>query len=307
MALSCVVFGLIAAAAGCSRDGSNDTHSSFKDPSGEPIKAVVRTTVPLAYAASVAMSSVSGSAPPNAVVSINTCTTIPTDCFAVITITDDDSSVPLQLTIGTGTITVLGYWSSPDQAILTVVFSGGAGSSLFPIHNISLFPVLKSVSSLKIVYANVDINAIVKDPKTLTPEEKNAAFLKLNKTASNDASANVNMDVWIIDRYAGSTPGVSDDTYSISGGGQYIEENSGSASVLQLGMANVVMGPDCLFNPNAGFALLNELESSTSSAVLATALISFHSSCDGNAKVTGATGNYILANGKSIPLNLNNP
>ena len=104
-----------------------------------------------------------------------------------------------------------------------------------------------------------------------------------------------------------NSPDVSDDTYSISGGGQYIEAGSGSASVLQLGMANVVMGPDCLQNPNSGFALLNELASSSSSMVLANALFSFHPSCDGNARGEGATGNYLLANGQSIPLNLGIP
>jgi hypothetical protein len=305
MAFSGVVFGLIAAAAGCSSGGSNNTNYSFKDPSGEPIKAVVRTTVPLAYAASVAMSSVTGSIPPNAVVSINTCTAIPANCVAEITITDDDSSVPLQLT--TGTITVLGYWFSPTDAILTVSFSGDAGSALFPVHNISLFPVSKSGSSLKIVYANIDINATVKDPSTWTSQEMNAAFLKLKLTASSDASANIKMDAWVIDRNDRNTPDVSDDTYNISGGGQYIDASSGSVSVLQLGMANVEMGSDCPLNPNAGFALLNELATSSSNMVIATALLSFHSSCDGNAKVAGATGNYLLANGKSIPLNLNNP
>lgn len=306
MAFSGVVFGLIAAVAGCSSGGSNDTHYSFKDPSGEPIKAVVRTTVPLAYAASVAMSSVTGSLPPNADVISTNCTTTPAGCYAVITITDDNSSVPLQLT--TGMITVLGYWFSPTDAILTVSFSGDAGSALFPVHNISLFPVSKVGSSLKIVYANIDVNATtVKDPADLKPEEINAAFLKLKLTASSEASANVNMDAWVIDRNDRNTPDVSDDTYSISGGGQYIDASSGSVSVLQLGMANVVMGPDCALNPNAGFAVLNELTTASSNMVIATALLSFHSSCDGNAKVVGATGNYLLANGKSIPLNLNNP
>jgi hypothetical protein len=306
-AFSCVLFGLLAAVAGCSNGGSNNTHFSFKDPSGEPIRAVARTTVPLAYAASVAMSSVTGSTPPNAVFSYNTCTTIPADCAAVITITDDNFSGPLQLASGTGTITVFGYWSSPTQAIFTVAFSGDAGSGLFPVHNISLIPVLRIGSSLKIVYENIDINAPVKNPGTLTTQEINAVFFKLNTTASNDASSNVNMDAWIIDRNDKNTPDVSDDTYSISGGGQYLEAGVGSGSILQLGMANAVMGSDCMLNPEAGFAVLNELASSTSNLVVATALLSFHSFCDGNAKVAGATGNYLESNGKSIPLNLNNP
>lgn len=187
MVFSGVVFGFMAAVTGCSSSGGgNDTQFSFKDPSGEPIKAVVKTTVPLAYAASVAMSAVTGSVPPNIKVNSTDCTATPAGCYAVITITDDDSSVPLQLT--TGTITVLGYWFSPTDAVLTVSFSGEAGSSLFPVHNISLFPVSKIVSSLKIVYANIDINATVKDPATLSSQELNAAFLKINLTPSSDAS-----------------------------------------------------------------------------------------------------------------------
>ncbi|MFZ2949412.1 MAG: hypothetical protein WA003_07990 [Desulfuromonadaceae bacterium] len=217
----------------------------------------------------------------------------------------DNSSMPLQLT--TGPITVYGYWASPTQAILTVSFSGDAGSTLFPVHNVSIFPVSKHNDSLVIVYAGIDINATVKYPASLKSEEINAAFLKLGLTASNEASANVSMDAWIIDRNDNNSPDVSDDTYSISGGGQYVEAGSGSASVLQLGMANVVMESDCLFNPSSGFALLNELASSSSSMVLANALFSFHQSCDGNARVEGATGNYLLANGQSIPLNLGIP
>jgi hypothetical protein len=309
---SIIVLGLITAIASCSSGGSsNNLHFSFKDPSGEPIKAVVRTTVPLAYAASVAMSSVvTGSTPTNAAFIYNNCPTNPAGCTAVITITDDDSSVPLQLTsAGTGTITVYGYWSSATQAILTVAFSGDAGSSLFPVHNISLFPVSKNGSSLEIVYASIDINATVNtDPKTWTSVETTAPFEKLKLTASSEASANVNLDAWIIDVDDAGTPGdFSDDKYNISGGGEYIDASSGSGSVLQLGMADVVVGPGCALNPVAGLAVINEVEASSSNVVLATALITFHSACDGNAKVTLATGNYLLANGKSIPLNLDSP
>ena len=147
----------------------------------------------------------------------------------------------------------------------------------------------------------------LKDPADLTAEEINAAFVKINLTASGEASANLDMDAWLIDRDDRGTQDVSDDTYTISGGGQYIEAGSGSSSVLQFGMANAVMGPDCVLNPNAGYAALNEIASSTSDMVLATALISFHSSCDGTAKVSAAAGNYYRANGESIPLELNTP
>jgi hypothetical protein len=303
---SIVVLGLTAAIASCS--GSNPLHFSFKDPSGEPIKAVVRTTVPLAYAASVAMSSVTGSKPTNAAFVYNNCTTTPTDCAAVITIDDDNSAWPLQFS-SYGTITVYGYWISPDQAILTVAFGTGAGSSLFPVHDISVFPVLKTPTGFTIVYVNVDVDISTGpvDPATLTPEERLAKISLLNTQPSNDASANIKMDAWIIDVDNAGTQTFSDDTYRISGGGQYIEAGSGAGSILQLGLVDVSMGAGCALNPVLGLAAINEVGSSSSNVVDATALLSFGPSCDGNSMVMLATGNYLLAIGKSIPLNLTSP
>ncbi len=306
MAFSGVVLGLILAVAGCGGGGSNPPHYSFKDPSGEPVKAVVRTTVPLAYAASIAMSSVTGSAPSNAAVIYNNCTTSPAGCAAVITINDDNSALPLQFS-SYGTITVYGYWISQDEAILTVVFGGSAGSSAYPVHHISVFPVLRTTTGFMIVYVNVDVDISTGpvDPATLTPEERLARIALLDTIQpSNDASVNVDMDAWVINVDNAGTQKVSDDAYRISGGGQYVEMGSGSASILQLGMVAVSVGPGCALNPTSGLAALNEVAAS-SSLVAATALLSFGPSCDGNSKVTLATGNYLLSNGDSIPLNLN--
>ncbi|MEJ2689578.1 MAG: hypothetical protein P8130_06425 [Deltaproteobacteria bacterium] len=303
-----VVFVVLATVTGCGDDG--DSYFSFRDPDVEPIKAVVRTTVPLAYAASVAMSSVTGYTPPNAAFVYNDCTTTPDSCAAVLRINDDDSSVPMQLSSsGPGTITVYGFWVSADMAILAVAFSDDAGSMFFPVHNISLFPVIKKGGTLIIVYTNIDVNVgTIKDPRSWTTLEINDALTKLNITASSDDPyANVSMDAWVIETNDGNTVDLSDDTYSISGAGQYMAASSGSASLFQLAMASVVIGPDCLLNPNVGFALLNEFKGFSSDVVVATALIFFRPSCDGNALVTVATGNYIESIGDLIPLNLNTP
>jgi hypothetical protein len=305
--LSVAVLGLIVAVASC---GSGSIpHYSFKDPSAEPIKAAIRTTVPLAYAASVAMSSVTGSVPPNAAFLINSCTTTPTDCSAVITINDDNSAWPLQFS-SFGTITVYGYWISPDEAILTVAFGNAAGSSLFPVHDISVFPVLRTATGFTIVYVNVDVDISTGPvyPANLTLAERQTQIALLNTQHSNDASVNVDMDAWVINVDNAGTQTLSDDTYSIYGGGQYIEAGSGAESALQLGMGAVAIGPDCSLNPNAGFAVLNAFENSSSNVVLANAVITFPSTtCDGKAMVLAATGNYLLAIGKSIPLNLTSP
>ena len=303
--LSCIVVLIVLALSACtgSTDTGNVANFSFKDPSGEPVKAILRTTVPLGYAASVAMSSVTGTTLSD-VSSSNTCSSYP--CSAVVTITDNNSAPPLELA-SYGTITVYGRWTSSDKAILTVSFGSHAGSTLFPVHNVSLFPVSRTGSKLTIVYASIDINATFKDPGTAEPAELSAAIVKLDITPSSEARQNIGMEAWVIEVDDKDTPAVSDDTYSVSGGGQYLELSPASESVLQLALSNVVMEPGCALNPGSGSAVFNEVGISSADLVVATAILSFHPSCDGKAKVVAGSGNYLLSMGHSIPLRLTSP
>jgi len=299
MMFACILFGCILAMTGCNGgDSVSDYKQFFKDPSAEPIKAVVRTTIPLAYAASVAMASA--------------CTTSNYPCTATVTITDDNSTLPLQFA-DFGTIIVYGYWTSADDALLTVLFVNTyAGSSLFRVNHVSVFPVKKTMSGLlRIVYASVDIDIATGPvyPNDLSDQQRGVKMGMINITSSTEPSANVNMEAWIVNVDDSNLPGdISDDTYSITGGGQYIETSSGAGSILQLGMANVVMGPGCEISPSSGLAVLNEVASSDSQIVVATAALSFGTnSCDGRAKVIVGTGNYLLSTGTYIPLNLSVP
>jgi hypothetical protein len=300
----CVVILLTLAA--CTGGGSdqNVAHYSFRDPSGAPIKAVLKTAVPLGYAAAVAMQSVTETPPANAHVA-GTCSSYP--CSVIVTITDDNSSAPLQLG-NYGTITVHGRWTSLNSAILTVSFGADAGSSRFPVHSVSVFPVSKTGSKLTVVYASIDIKAAFKDPGALNDVEIEAAVIKLNITPSSQARQNIGMDAWVVEADDNNTSDdVSDDTYSVSGGGQYINISPGSDSILQLALADVVMGAECALNPGSGMSVLNEVAISSSNLVVAMAMLSFHSSCDGKAEVRAASGNYIFSMGDDIPLHLDVP
>jgi hypothetical protein len=157
------------------------------------------------------------------------------------------------------------------------------------------------------VYGGINMTETVTDPQTLSAAEIDLIYLRLQSTVSTEVSDNTSMDAWIVVRDDGGTTDVSDDTYSISGGGEYFESGPGTESVLQLGMANVMMGPDCALNPISGAYMINEVSNDSPLGVVATAFISFHPSCDGKADVVGAVGNYMLSNGKSIALNLRTP
>ena len=278
----------------------------FRDPSAEPIRTAVRTTVPLAYAASVAMASVDGSPPPNA--ASTSCSSFP--CAALVTIAVDDLALPLAFeSSGRGQILVAGLWTSPLTAILTVTFVDmSVGSSSLRVRDVSAFPVLRTPTGLRIVYAAMDVDVATGpvDPARLTPMEIDAAFLRLRITPSSDPAVNVGMDAWVVEVDDAGTPSdFSDDGYVITGGGQYLDAGSGSGSILQLGMVGARMAPGCALNPVGGLAVLQETGASPQRLpVMATAMISFEPECTGTARVLLATGNYLLSIGSSIPLQL---
>jgi hypothetical protein len=290
--------------AGCGKD------SFFRDPSGEPIKATLRTTIPLAYAASVAMAAVSGSPPPNAF-STTTCSSFP--CAAVVTIAVDDRTLPLAFgSPGNGQILVAGLWTSKYTAILTVAFVDMfVGNSVLRVRDVSAFPVAVTPAGLHIVYASIDVNVGTGpvSPQGLSSAQIDALFVRLNMTPSADPAANVGLDAWVVQVGDAGTPhDFSDDRYTVMGGGEYVAASSGSGSILQIGMAATLMAPGCALNPVEGLAVLNEVGTSKSKLpVLATALIIFEQGCTGTARVTLATGNWVLAIGKAIPLRLDSP
>ncbi len=289
----------------CGEGGKVSLSTYFKDPNGETIKAALKTNIPLAYSASVAMSAVTGSMPANASTT-NVCS-FPDPCTAVVTIQDDDSAMPLRLG-NFGTIHVYGYWTSSDEAIMTVVFGSDAGSSLFPVHDINLVPVSRTGRTLRLVYTDIDVNQTFKDPATLQQPEIDNILTKLTITASPDASQNMNMDAWVIETDTAGTAAVSDDTYTLSGAGIYFNASQQAAALHQLAMAQVVMASDCALNPtSSGAAVIQEIDSRSANSMLGQAVFGFHSACDGSAQVLVGNGNYLLSTGKSIPLHLNTP
>ena len=277
----------------------------FRDPSGEPIEAVLRTAVPLAYAASAAMAAVNGSPPPNANAT-NTCSTFP--CTSLVTIHVDGRTAPPALApFGTGQILVAGLWSSPESAILTVAFVDLlVGTDHLRVRDVSTFPAVVTPTGLEIVYASIDVNVVggPGDPGDLTPAQIDLLFLRLGIVPSPDPAANLGLDAWIVEVDDADTPrDLFDDRYSVTGGGEYVDAASGSGRVLQLAMVGAVLAPGCTLNPVEGLAVLNEAGASASSLpVLGTALISFEPACTGRARVLVGTGSYLLCTGKTIPL-----
>ena len=218
-----VFFMAVAIFAGCTPDGDDLLDDLFRSPNVEPIRASIKTAVPLAHAAAVGMAAMQGAIGIGDGVQIVRTSGFPS--AAVIEFPIDPDDMPYAFDEGSRAV-VTGFWSSPDQAILTVAFfDTTAGVSSFEVLKVATFPV-KAVDSPQpgymVVYANTDININVDpDPADLSDDEKETEFDRLELTADEvDPDVNIALESWIIEvDIGGSLNDFTDDGYTISGGG----------------------------------------------------------------------------------------
>lgn len=317
LAWLCLMFGTLLPLGCGGSDAVDDLNNFFRDPNTEPVRATIKTAVPLAHIAAVSMAAVQNN-PPSQVISYDTCSTYP--CAALIIMELDPANIPFAYVAG-GTVMVAGLWSSANQAILTASFIDvQPGVPFFKVSKVSTFPVIATqtpISGLKIVYADIDIDIDSEPDDTidLSASEIQAEYDRLQASASSDPEVNISMDAWVIELADAGTPiDFTDDSYTISGGGQYIDisatSSSTSAGIFQLGLVGTRVSPACSRNPTDGLAFIQEVGTGGtpgSLPVLASALLEFNGSCNGEVNVLVGLGNYFTSTGSSVALDLNAP
>ena len=293
----------------------------FQDPNTEPIRATIKAGVPLGNIAAICMAVYQGQVIDG--VSIVKSGSLATIHFGSYPL----ASEPLPFSNSEeGSVTVFGLWSSPDQAILTVVFTDYIpGVPSFTVRKVNTFPV-QIVNTpephIMIVYSNIDIDIDTgsnpQDPGELDSNEQSAEFERFSDVENEepireDAEINVDIDAWVVRVFDNGTPFIfSDDEYNISGGGQYIDVNiddgETETGVYQLGLAGVHISPDCSSNPLAGFAVIQEVGVGGDSPLLvAQAVLAFKNECNAGIQVIVATGNFVATNFSELDFDLNLP
>jgi hypothetical protein len=160
---------------------------------------------------------------------------------------------------------------------------------------------------LNVVYSEQDINAGSDTLLSLgiTQGQIDAELVKYQTMRSFDSGVTLAQNGWLIRvDNSGTLADPSDDRYTVFGGGQYVEVSEGTTEIVQLTMINAAMSPSCTWNPTAGWALWQNLGVDSAGPDIGHVLLMFHAACDGNARVTVATGVYLLANGRDVALEL---
>lgn len=296
----------------CRKD--NPIKEWFQDPPVEPVTKVIKTTVPIGYAASLVTMDMKG---------------LKTNVFksekvknANLLYVDTETNYPYQFKDDNYGEMLVAYVQTDENTALVSVFFTDMDVSVgsFKLENIIAFPIIYDPVSDKTtaVYVSMDINidSYADYGLDLTSSEINESLNKLNNeriynTSNTDVA--VAQNAWIIDVYHNGTfNDLYDDEFNIFGGQQAVSvenfDTESSAGALQMAMIDVEFSSDCIKNPSHGYVFMQDVEVATSDndndIVFGHVLYEFHQLCDGDILVDVATGNFLFAIGKELDLNL---
>lgn len=276
----------------------------FTDPDVSPIEETLKRSLPLAFAGQVAQRTVTG-APPDFVEIISPCNSFP--CTSVVRFNVGESGFPWFAVPSSTTVTVAGLWTSPDQGLLSLLYTIRAVGSLKLIE-VRTFPLQRSLQGdLIIASSRIDINP-GSGPLVsveVTDEEYNVEFDRFTNLATLEELIEVAQEVWMVSINDFATDDFSDDQYTLTGAGQFVTVAEEDVVALQVAALNLVVSSSCTTNPLDGDILLNMGGAMGETAQVGQAQLEFRGNCNGTVKVNIATGSYTGAIGKNIPFVIN--
>ncbi len=279
----------------------------LRDPDTGNLTETIQTSVNTGYAASLAVASISGQTFQN-VNTIRSNAGFP--CTTLMQVDLQGESDFITSNEKVSGITIAALWASENCGILTLLFTDyQTETTTFDLLAIKTIPViLDEHGLLRVALASQDI-CLNPDQESilqinLSTWEIESEYTRLDNPCPNDVYVAIEQDAYLITVDQNTTPGnVQDDDYTITGGGQLIEVDNHDAEIIQQGLLELEVTPSCRRNPVSGMALIRAVGVKNNKLPeLGTALLEFSNGCTGTAEVLLATGMYLGANRKAIPL-----
>ena len=284
-----------------------------KTPEIDAFTKAVKVSMPLAYAANIAMDAMNGAVIPGVTVLRTSPDSFP--CTAIVRIAVNPSHpLPIGSTSVNGDMMVAGLFADSNTAVVSVFFTQtNIRDGTFLLKDVAFVPVTRDDSlGTMVVFASEDVNmdsSIIMNT-TITPSFFASRFQGL-PTAVTDSSIAVHQKAWITFAKRQPQASLGSETYTLYGASQSIGLNPSATEVIQMVMLAVQMKPsDCRLNPlestlSSGYAMIRDLKiNGNSDTEMGTTILSFKSACDGKATILLATGNYIAKTGSTVALNL---
>jgi hypothetical protein len=288
----------------------------FQNPDTNPVRKVLKTTMPLAYAANLTMAALDGHAPSNVRF---TSTGDPHGAPFLLEITVD-AAFPLPQGIeATGVVLVAGLVTRdslghPDFVLMTVGFGElNVSKGTFRLKDVTAMPVVVETDlvtgqrRLYAVYANMDVDtgANPRAPLQLDQHQIDLRYERYQRMRQFDYQRRTTLeqDVWILTVDDHDTPAdASDDSYLVGGAQQYVEADD-TADLMQMFLL-LQMKPSCKANPTDGGGFLQNVKSGHDYLEAGQVALGVTGKCDGRMRFLAGTGSYLLLVDKPFPLHL---
>jgi hypothetical protein len=289
-----------------------------KSPEIDAFTRAVKTSLPLAYAANIAMDAVNG-----IVLSGVTIVRTPPNpdsfpCNAIVSIAVNPTHpLPMGPATVNGAMVVAALWSDSNVAVGSVFFtSTNIKDGTFTLKDVAFVPMVRDTGGTMVVFASEDVNAdsaaTFSATLALTDSAVNVKLGGVPVSLPTDSAIAVNQKAWITiaKRPVGGMPG--EETYTLLGASQYLGVSPSKTEVIQAVMLNIKMTPSlCRLNPLAssqltGYAMIRDLkiQDTNSDIEMGATILTFKSACNGRATISLATGCYLGRTGSTVPLNL---
>lgn len=289
----------------------NVTDDLFKNPQINPVKRVLSRTMPIGYAANLAIAAMNG----NKLTNVTILRGNPSGGGSFLLAISVDTTFPLPSNVfASGRILVNGITDDLRHgALISIIFTElnikHGNIHVQDISNVLVSYKEDAISNemiTEIMYTEFDVNS---GSDTLinvdiTREMFGVQFNRYQNMKQD--SLNVENKLYFIRAFNSNTPeDPTDDRYLVSGTGAYSEVVSDDAvDLVRIYMVGVGMQPSCKLNPYRGWVQIRDLDVNKDNPELGYVLLNASSGCDGTMVVEAATGVYTKSWGKHVNLNL---
>ena len=289
-----------------------------RSPEIDAFTKAVKVSLPLAYAANIAMDAVNGMVIPGVTVLRAPPNPDSFPCNAIVTIAVNPTHpLPVGPTAINGAMMVAALWSDSNTAVGSVFFTNtNLKDGTFSLKDVAFVPMVRDTGGTMVVFASEDLNAdsAATFSATLVLSDS-AAKVKLRGIPASlptDSAVAVNQKAWITIAKRPLGGALGSETYSLLGASQYLGVNPSKTEVIQAVMLNVKMMPSlCRLNPLAssqltGYAMIRDIkiQGTNSDIEMGTTILTFGNACDGRGTIRLATGCYVMRTGSTVPLYL---
>ena len=289
-----------------------------KSPEIDAFTKAVKVSLPLAYAASIAMDAVNGIVPSGVTIVRTPPNPDSFPCNAIVSIAVNPAHpLPVGSTSINGAMMVAALWSDSNVAVGSVFFTNtNIKDGTFSLKDVAFVPMVRDTGGTMVVFASEDVNAdsaaTFSATLALTDSAVKVKLGSVPVSLPTDSAVAVSQKAWITIAKRPVGGALGSESYSLLGASQPLGVNPSKTEVIQAVMLNVKMTPSlCRLNPLSssqltGYAMIRDIkiQGTNSDIEMGTTILTFGSACNGRATISLATGRYLGRTGSTVPLYL---